>query len=99
METPTVVRSTEGAQELSQWFGLSYSSFLTVPRVLMEAMPDEWQGKMAALLNEYENTFPNRPDGMGSRVQITQDGKLIKTPEWILNYRRPDRQAIDALRG
>ena len=96
---PSVVVNTEGAQELSQWFSLSYSSFLTLPRVLMEAMPDEWQGKMAALLNDYDNTFPNRPEGMGSRVQITQDGKLTKTPKWMLNYRHPDRQAINALRG
>ena len=32
--------------DLSNWFGLSYASFLTLPRVLMEAMPEEWQRKM-----------------------------------------------------
>jgi len=80
------------------WFNLSYASFLTLPRVLMQAMPVEWQGKLAALLNEYQETFPNQPE-IGTRVQITDpSGKLIKTPEWLLNYRHPDYDAIDRLR-
>ena len=66
-------------KDLSCWFGLSYASFCTIPRVLMEAMPDEWQEKMAILLHEYEEEFPNQPD-LGTRVQITKGGKLVKTP-------------------
>jgi hypothetical protein len=85
-------------EDLQLWFGLSYASWLTLPRVLMEAMPIEWQGKVAALLNEYDEAFPNQPD-IGTRVQITQSGKLIKTPQWLINYRRPDREAIDKLRN
>jgi len=84
-------------EDLSLWFGLSYASFLTLPRVLMEAMPEEWQRKIAVLLNEYNNTFPNQPD-IGSRVQITKHGKLIKTPSWLTNYRHPDRKIINSLR-
>lgn len=85
------------SEELSCWFGLSYASFCVLPRVLMEAMPDEWQRQMAKLLNEYDDAFPNQPD-IGTRVQITKDKKLIKTPDWLINYRHPDRKAIDALR-
>jgi len=67
---------------LQCWFNLSYASFLTLPRVLMEAMPVEWQNRMVALLNEYAEAFPNQPD-IGTRVQVTDlSGKLIKTPEW-----------------
>jgi hypothetical protein len=84
-------------EDLSCWFGLSYASFLVLPRVLMEAMPEKWQKKMATLLNEYDNEFPNQPD-VGTRVQITQNRKLIKTPEWLINYRHPDFRAIDLLR-
>ena len=36
-----------GADHLSCKFSLSHASFLTIPRVLMEAMPDEWQERMA----------------------------------------------------
>jgi hypothetical protein len=85
------------SEKLQLWFGLSYASFLTLPRVLLEAMPFEWQDRMADLLNEYNEAFPNQPD-IGTRVQVTQDGKLIRTPEWLINYRRPNREAIDNLR-
>ena len=52
---------------------------------------------MAQLLNEYERAFPNRPE-IGTRVQITDSrGKVIPTPEWIRNYRHPDREQIRKL--
>lgn len=79
--------------DLSNWFGLSYASFLTLPRVLMEAMPEEWQQKMTELLIEYDQTFPNLFD-LGTSVQITRNGKLIKTPEWITSYRHPDKKKL-----
>lgn len=47
----------EGKQELWNWFGLSYASFLTIPRVLMHQMSDEWQSEMCRLLQEYDETF------------------------------------------
>lgn len=84
--------------DLQCWFGLSYASWLTMPRVLMEAMPEQWQSQMAELLYQYDSAFPNQPD-IGTRVQITKDGKLIKTPSWLINYRRPERDKINELRG
>lgn len=87
-----------GYDKLHCWFGLSYASFLTLPRVLMNAMHDEWQGKMADLLNEYDEAFPHQPH-IGTRVQITKDGKLTKTPRWIIDYRRPYKATIDQMRG
>ncbi len=88
-----------GHNALSEWFSLSYSSFLTLPRVLMEAMPDEWQGRMAALLEEYDDAYTNWPD-IRVQVRITDgSGRMIKTPRWLINYRHPDRAAIEALRG
>jgi hypothetical protein len=88
----------EGAEKLSLWFNLSYASFAVIPRVLMEAMPDEWQGKMADILKEYDDAFPNMPP-YGTRVYLTDDSnKLIKTPGWLVNYRHPDEGAIDELR-
>ena len=43
------------------WFELSYSQYLTVPRLVMESMPLEWQEKMAGLLREMDETFDWRP--------------------------------------
>jgi len=70
-----------------------------MPRVLMHEMPDEWQGKMAALLNEYDATFANWPSGWGVRAQLTNNGKMQAMPEWLTNYRHPDRAAIAKIRS
>jgi len=86
------------SEGLQQWFGLERASFLTLPRVLMEAMSVEWQDRMAALLNEYDAAFPNQPD-LGTRVQITAQGKLIPMPGWLKNYRRPEYAVIEELKG
>ena len=86
-------------EKLWEWFGLSRASFLTLPRVLMHEMPEQWQDKMADLLKEYDETFSNQPD-IGSRVLITDsNGKTIKTPDWITNYRHPNQDEIDKLKS
>jgi hypothetical protein len=85
-------------RDLSCWFGLSYSTFAVMPRVLMESMPDEWQAKMAELLHDFTDTWRGWPEGSGCRVQYTLHGKLARTPEWMLNYRHPDYEQIDRLR-
>lgn len=85
-------------EDLHLWFGLSYASWLTLPRVLMQSMPEDWQRSMARLLNEYEDAFPNQPE-LGTRVQCTKSGKLVKSPDWLINYRRPHFEKIEELRG
>jgi len=88
----------EDSEKLQQWFNLSYASYLTLPRVLMEAMPKEWQDKMADLLFEWDKTYRNWPEGINTRVQITKNGKLVKTPYWLINYRHPDFNEIEKLK-
>jgi hypothetical protein len=75
------------------WFGLSYARWLTIPRVFLHEMPIEWQNKLADLLDEYDNVFSNQPD-IGTRVSVTKDGKLIKTPSWLLDYRHPSESDL-----
>ena len=87
-----------GYSALWLWFNLSYASWLTIPRVLMHEMPDEWQRDMAKLLNDYDAAYPNQPD-WGTRVQLTRSSKLIKTPSWVINYRHPEYNEIKKLRG
>lgn len=87
-----------GHDRLWLWFELSYAGWLTIPRVLLHEMPDEWQDKMAALLEEYERTFSNFPDGMGTRVQITSRGRPTGLYDWLNNYRHPAKSKIASLR-
>lgn len=91
--------ASEESLGLGEWFGLSYASWLTLPRVLMEAMPENWQKAMAELLWEYDETYSNAPS-LGTRVQVTDEsGKLVKTPRWLINYRHPDYEKIKEIRG
>lgn len=41
---------------IQDWFSLSYSSFLVLPRTVLQSMPDDWQAKFVALLDELEAT-------------------------------------------
>lgn len=71
------------------WFGLSYAQFLTLPRVVMEAMPVEWQERMAALLSEMDAAFDWRPDRGHFWVQLRRrDGRFVPLPEALCDYRR-----------
>ena len=83
---------------LWQWFGPGRAAFLTLPRALMHAMPDHWQGRMADLLDQYSATYPNMPDVHTRVVITTSRGKRIGYPAWLIDYRHPDHEAIAKLR-
>ena len=87
-----------GYDRLWDWFSLSYASFLTLPRSMMHEMPEEWQWKMAALLEEWDNTWDSQALPEPS-VTAKKDDKFTKWPDWLLNYRRPNREEINKLRS
>lgn len=81
---------------ISEWFELSYAQFLTIPRLVMEAMPLEWQEKMASLLHELDETFDWRPGEGRYWVRLRNDnGQFSSPPLW--NYRHGHLE-VDALR-
>ncbi|EAA6139656.1 hypothetical protein DUU50_12080 [Salmonella enterica subsp. enterica serovar Corvallis] len=86
-------------KDLHLWFGLSYAAFLVMPRVAMMQMPKEWQEKMAELLNQYDETINTSAFGVkGCRVQaLTGEGKMMKMPEELLNYRHPSPETRASL--
>lgn len=63
----------------------------------MHEMPDEWQDKMATLLNEYEETFPNQPP-VSTHVSIKEGGKFTVMFNWLCNYRYPSKHKIAQMR-
>ena len=89
----------KGYDRLWRWFEISRAGWVTIPRVLLHEMPDEWQDKMAALLEEYQETFTNWPEGIGTRVQITDCGHLTSCHNWLNNYRHPAKGKIATLRS
>lgn len=90
---------SDGNYNLSTWFGLSRASFLVIPRVLMEAMPDEWQGEMAELLNQYDDAFDQSKIAVDYTTVICRyNGRAVKTPNWLVNYRHPERAVIEFIK-
>ncbi|HCF2464797.1 TPA: hypothetical protein NIA54_002196 [Pseudomonas aeruginosa] len=91
-------QENSGYDQLWAWFGLSRSAYAVLPRVMMHAMPDEWQGRFAELMDEWDDHWPNQPD-ITAHVQIKQNNRFISTPPWLLNYRHPDHNQLNAMRG
>ncbi|XXF10185.1 hypothetical protein J3Q00_07485 [Pseudomonas sp. D2-3] len=87
-----------GRDLLWAWFGLSYASWLTLPRVLMHEMPEQWQADMARLLAVWDTSWDTK-DLPAAEVSAKLDGKFTSWPEWVQNYRRPDRVQIAAHRA
>lgn len=88
----------KGYGALWGWFGLAYASWLTLPRVLMHEMPDQWQSDMARLLTEWDAAWNTR-DLPASVVSAKAGGKFTAWPEWLLEYRHPDQAQIAARRA
>jgi len=91
-----------GHDALHLWFGLSYASWLTLPRVMMQAMPDAWQRDVARLLGEWDNTWRGEAAGVVAKTRVNRvgaRGRIEAWPEWVTNYRHPDGAALDAARG
>lgn len=69
----------EFKMDISTWFGFSYSSYLVIPRLMLQSMPAEWQYKFTELLQEandrliIDNNYPNN-----YMVKLRgKDGKFI----------------------
>lgn len=70
------------------WFGLSYSSYLVLPRTLMCGMPGEWQTRMAALLNEMREIYDC--DQINDNYTVTLKGARNRfTSDPLADYRHP----------
>lgn len=55
---------------IHEWFGLTYAQYLTVPRSVLQSMPQEWQEKLVSLLNELDDTIDWYPQQGQYRVQL-----------------------------
>ena len=97
ISTSNVTIKREGYSRLWRWFSLSYASWLTLPRVMMHEMPDEWQDKMAALLEEWDRTWDSNSMPTPT-VNAKKDGKYTRWPGWLLDYRHPNKQEITKLK-
>lgn len=78
----------ESSEPISLWFELSYAQYLTVPRSVMQAMPLEWQKRMAVCLAELDETIDWRPKEGRYWVRLKDDkGRYLTDP--LQEYRHP----------
>lgn len=88
---------SEESEPIQLWFELSYAQYLTIPRSIMEAMPVEWQRKMAILLDELDETYSWRPKSGRYWVQLKDDkGRYVTDP--LQQYRHPDKNYIQSIK-
>jgi hypothetical protein len=70
-------------RKIPEWFNLTYSNYLVLPRAALQSMPDGWQEKFVALLDELRETadrsgleFPDR-----YRVHaVNTRGRYVRDP-------------------
>jgi hypothetical protein len=79
------------------WFELSYAQYLTVPRSIMEAMPNEWQERMVKCLEELDETFDWRPKEGRYWVKLKDgNGRYVSDP--LMQYRHPNKNYIKSIK-
>ena len=89
--------------KITDYFELSYASWLVMPRVLMEAMPDEWQERFVAILQEFDGVFDRDIVWKNGypfvRMKDSNTGKFISLEETHLpHYRHPSKDEINYFR-
>lgn len=80
------------------WFGLTYASYLVLPRSIICDMPLEWQDKFGELLEELDNTFKCAPLDGHKYFVYTRDTKGRFIEDQLKYYRHPDYNLLDSIR-
>lgn len=65
------------------WFGLSYSNYLVIPRAILESMPVGWQKQFVDLLRECDTAVADAKIETSAKYRVTPigaDGKFAREP-------------------
>lgn len=79
-------------EAIHNFFGLTYSNYLVLPRSALQSMPDKWQKKFVNLLNKMSETIVDNfePPG-GYRISaLDEKKKFIHDP--FANYDKGRRK-------
>lgn len=84
--------------DVHTWFELTYAQYLTVPRSILQEMPDEWQERFVACLEELDQTFDWLPKDGGRYWCRLRDAQGHFTDDPLMQYRRPNGAYIESIR-
>lgn len=73
------------------FFGVSYAHHLVLPRSVLQSMPQEWQARFVACLEELDDTIDWRPSEGGWWVTF-KDKKGKFRPDPLNDYERGRRR-------
>lgn len=86
------------ANDVHGAFGLTYASYLVLPRSLLQEMPPDWQHRWARLLDDFYEAFPG---STGEYSVVMRDpvrrNRFVVDP--LRAYRHPNYGAIAAARS
>lgn len=54
-------------------FSLSYANYLVLPRTLLQSMPDVWQARFVAMLDELREAFRHVPQAEAYKVEAAKE--------------------------
>jgi hypothetical protein len=68
-------------EAIHRHFSLSYANYLVLPRTLLQSMPDEWQARFVALLDEMDDAFQHVPQAEGYKVEAATQREVSDLDE------------------
>lgn len=74
------------------YFCLTYSAYLVMPRVSLCSMPLGWQRRFVALMKQAEQMLPPELQGGTYTVQKRENKRFVKDP--LSDYRHPPQVAL-----
>lgn len=90
----------EPEEPIHEWFGLSYSNYLVLPRSILQSMPIDWQKKFIEITDELFDKC-NKLKSMPDYVVLTTsdiDEEEYNTSDDYSNYYK-NGQRINGLRN
>jgi hypothetical protein len=63
-------------QETHRWYGLSYASYLVLPRTLLQSMPGAWQAAFTAMLDDLAAAFAHVPQAAAYQVITGEEHEI-----------------------
>lgn len=84
---PCVIDPLTYRDHIHDWFGLTYASYLVLPRLILQEMPPEFQIRFIGMLKELDARFGHAFSPHNYKVYLKDDaGRFVSDP--LSNYRR-----------
>ncbi|MFF3928195.1 hypothetical protein [Streptomyces hirsutus] len=101
-------QSTTVPDAIHKHFGLTYANYLVLPRTLLQSMPDAWQTRFVALLDEMTEAFEHVPQAEAYKVEAAEEHTVSEmteaqlkaagiTEDWYAGEKPPEGLASDEL--